>query len=144
MSSLADRVNARLRVTGLSPADLAREVGVKAPSVSNWLSGKTKTIKGEFLLLAAQALQCSPRWLSTGHGAVNDDAAGAVHVVREDTVRYIADPLIEEATEILRLLDRTSRSEALLWLRGFAAGRKTGRLPAAAGAAAPGRAASGG
>lgn len=125
MSNLADRVKERMAAVGVGPADLARAAKVKPPSVSNWISGRTKQIKGENLLLAAAVLQCSPRWLATGMGspAVTADEA------RDQTVRYIADPLIEEATELLRSLDRASRSEALQWLRGFAAGRKDGPSP---------------
>jgi hypothetical protein len=93
--------------------------------VSDWMSGETKTIKGENLLRAAQALQCSPQWLASGIGPKLHTAPDATAAVaREETVRYITDKLVDEGAEILRLLDRRSRSEALHWLRGFAAGRK--------------------
>lgn len=126
MSSLADRVAERLKEVGITPADLARAVKVKPPSISGWLSGDTKTIKGENLLRAAQALKCSPNWLATGIGPKTSDETGSQEYgVREETVSYITDKLVEEGTEILKRLDRQSRQEALQWLRGFAAGRKT-------------------
>ena len=125
MSSLADRVQERLNALGMSPTQLARAVRVKPPSISGWLSGATKTIKGENLLRAAQALQCTPHWLATGLGPKSSEEAGSpVLAVREETVSYFTDKLIEEGAEILRALDRQSRSEALQWLRGYAAGRK--------------------
>jgi transcriptional regulator with XRE-family HTH domain len=125
MSSLADRVTDRLKEVGIKPADLARAVRVKPSSVSDWMSGETKTIKGENLLRAAQALQCSPHWLATGIGPRGPTEAGSpAHAAREETVSYFTDKLVEEGAEILRLLDRQSRSEAVQWLRGYAAGRK--------------------
>lgn len=114
----------------MSPAELARAVKVKPPSVSDWLSGETKTIKGENLLRAAQALQCTPQWLATGLGPMALDPAQRFQQpqpAREETVSYITDKLIEEAVSILQFLDPPSRREALQWLRGFAAGRKSGQ-----------------
>src|SRR3954463_16020158 len=125
MSSLADRVRTRLKDLGMTPADLARAVKVKPPSVSAWLHGDTKTIKGENLLRAAQALQCLPQWLATGIGPKTEPSGNVAHLVREETPAYLTDKLVEEGTEILRRLDRPARLEALQWLRGYAAGRKT-------------------
>lgn len=122
MSSLADRITARLKAVRMTPADLARAVKVKPPSVHAWTNGDTKTIKGENLLRAAQALRCSPHWLATGLGPVGADEKTTV--AREEPVSYLTDKLVEEGTEILRRLDRHGRLEALHWLRGFAAGRK--------------------
>ncbi|UBZ00229.1 helix-turn-helix domain-containing protein [Pseudomonas cannabina pv. alisalensis] len=52
----------------VSQAALARACGVTAPSVNDWVSGKTKTIEGQNLLLAADFLQVAPLWLATGKG----------------------------------------------------------------------------
>lgn len=52
----------------VTQAALARACGVRAPSVNDWLSGKTKTIEGENLLLAAEFLKVLPMWLATGKG----------------------------------------------------------------------------
>lgn len=48
--------------------DLANAIGVKPPSVSDYLSGKTKSMVGENLLKASQFLKVNPLWLSTGKG----------------------------------------------------------------------------
>jgi transcriptional regulator with XRE-family HTH domain len=69
MSTLSDRLNAAL--TGpprLSQADLARACGVKPPSVSDWISGKTKRLSGSNLLAAARFLGVNPEWLASGKG----------------------------------------------------------------------------
>ncbi|MDU8542931.1 helix-turn-helix domain-containing protein [Pseudomonas amygdali] len=60
----------------ISQAALARACGVTAPSVNDWVSGKTKTIEGQNLLLAADFLQVLPLWLATGKGRMRKtDAA---------------------------------------------------------------------
>jgi phage repressor protein C with HTH and peptisase S24 domain len=50
--------------------DLARAVGVKPPSVSDWLSGKSKTMEGENLVRAAKFLKVNPTWLASGTGDI--------------------------------------------------------------------------
>lgn len=70
MSTLADRLTLAMKKTGISQADLARACGVKPPSVSGWLSGKSKFLRGENLLKAAAALRVSQDWLATGEGTM--------------------------------------------------------------------------
>ncbi|TPS33602.1 LexA family transcriptional regulator, partial [Acinetobacter baumannii] len=50
--------------------ELARAVGVKPPSVSDWLSGKSKTMEGENLLRASKFLNVNPSWLASGTGEI--------------------------------------------------------------------------
>lgn len=66
--TLSDRLRTAMLEAGLNQADLARACGVKPPSVSGWLSGKSKFLRGENLLRAAQALGVSDSWLATGKG----------------------------------------------------------------------------
>ena len=68
MKTLAERVRAALDEKGASQADLARAAGVKSPSVSSWLSGETKQLKGPSLVKAAAFLGVSEAWLSEGKG----------------------------------------------------------------------------
>lgn len=132
--ALADRINQRMADVQISQADLARATGRKPSSVNNWLSGRTKTLKGDSLMALAKVLKCRPLWLSTGTGPMeldNDD----VHTVRElpgsYAVRLLAS--LDERSgldrEILTLpatLSDESKGDVLQWLRGFAAGRKSG------------------
>lgn len=50
----------------VTQADLARACDIKPPSVSAWISGETKSIRGNNLLSASRALNVRPEWLSTG------------------------------------------------------------------------------
>lgn len=47
---------------------LANACGIKSPSVSDWLSGRTKHIEGANLLAASKFLKVRPEWLATGRG----------------------------------------------------------------------------
>lgn len=61
----------------ISQADLVRATGAKAPSVSAWFSGETKSMKAATAAKAAQLYGCNPHWLATGEGEMVP-AAGAV------------------------------------------------------------------
>lgn len=71
MNTLAERLRYAMEVLPpkkIKGVDLARAVGVKPPSVSDWLSGKSKTMEGENLLRTAKYLNVSATWLATGVG----------------------------------------------------------------------------
>lgn len=69
MSTLKQRF-ARLAelYPNISQADLVRATGAKAPSVSAWFSGETKSMKAATAAKAAQLYGCNPHWLATGEG----------------------------------------------------------------------------
>lgn len=73
MNTLAERLKYAMEVLPLKKVkgvDLARAAGVKPPSVSDWLSGKSKTMEGENLLKAAKFLGVNPLWLASGVGEI--------------------------------------------------------------------------
>ncbi|MDV7413520.1 LexA family protein [Acinetobacter baumannii] len=75
MKTLAERLRHAMEVLPpkkIKGVDLARAVGVKPPSVSDWLSGKSKTMEGENLLKAAKFLEVNPNWLASGKGSPTD------------------------------------------------------------------------
>jgi transcriptional regulator with XRE-family HTH domain len=57
--------------------DLARACNVRPPSVSDWLTGKTKRLEGANLLNAAKRLGVTPEWLATGKGPRYLNAPGS-------------------------------------------------------------------
>lgn len=68
MNTLADRLKIALEAKGLKQIDLVKATGAKGSSVSNWLSGKTKNLKGDNLVKAASLLGVSIDWLADGIG----------------------------------------------------------------------------
>lgn len=78
MQTLADRIRWALAQAKMSQAELARQTGLKQPSIHGWLSGKARFLRGENLLSAALALGVDPDWLATGQGtATPRQEAGA-------------------------------------------------------------------
>lgn len=74
-TTLAERLKLAMagppKVTGRA---LAAYCGVAAPSVSDWLRGKSKAMEGRNLLAAAEYLKVRPKWLSEGIGPMRGDA----------------------------------------------------------------------
>lgn len=76
METLKDRINSALEASDLkNAAELARACNVSAASVSDWTTGRTTSLKGKTLVLAAKALNVSERWLASGKGPRERDAA---------------------------------------------------------------------
>lgn len=75
MSNLSDRLKLALEAAPeVRAADLARACNVRPPSVSNWLSNKSKRMEVEHAIAAARLLRISPWWLLSGKGDMKADA----------------------------------------------------------------------
>ena len=75
MKTLAERLKYAMETLPpkkIKGVDLARAVGVKPPSVSDWLSGKSKNMDGPNLVRAAKFLKVNSTWLGTGLGKPTD------------------------------------------------------------------------
>lgn len=75
MKTLAERLKYAMEVLPpkkIKGVELARAAGVKPPSVSDWLSGKSKSMEGENLLRASRFLGVDATWLATGAGSPHD------------------------------------------------------------------------
>lgn len=68
METLGERIKDALASSGKSQAGLAAACGVSAPSVSDWVSGKTKSMKARTAIRAAEYLGVSLTWLTEGRG----------------------------------------------------------------------------
>jgi SOS-response transcriptional repressor LexA len=74
MNSFAERL--RVALDGppkLKQVDLAKACGIKPPSVSDWLNGRSVNIEGRNLLAAARFLNVRPEWLQTGRGPMRPE-----------------------------------------------------------------------
>lgn len=70
MSTLSERMALAMEHAGINQAVLAKRVGIAAPSVHSWLSGKAKFLRGANLLAAAKAMGVNETWLATGNGTM--------------------------------------------------------------------------
>lgn len=85
MNSLKDRLEWAMSQdwnAGKTDADLARAAGVKPPSIADWKSGDTKTLKAEPAIRAAMFLGVSPLWLACGAGSAIQGRALSARAIR--------------------------------------------------------------
>ena len=96
-----------------SQAGLARATGAKPPSVSDWVSGLTKSMNSEYLSRAASYFNVNSNWLSLGAGPKRNEststapmpkAADAGEPVAQAETTNIAG-LTGSATELALLFD---------------------------------------
>lgn len=60
----------------MTQPQLAKEAGIKQPSLSEIETGETKEISGPVLIAIARALRVRPEWLMTGVEPIEIDPAG--------------------------------------------------------------------
>jgi transcriptional regulator with XRE-family HTH domain len=77
MESLAERLRYALDRKGGTQADLARACNIATPSVSNWFTGQTKSLRADTLRNAAWYLGVNRDWLATGQGEPGDWEPGS-------------------------------------------------------------------
>lgn len=101
MNTLAERLRHAMQSATpkkVKGVDLAAAVGVKPPSVSDWLSGKSKTMEGENLLKASKYLNVNPTWLASGVGEM-----------RLKSVTTAEDPSLAELLQKIQMLRAEGR-----------------------------------
>lgn len=82
MKSLRERLAAAMQgPPPVSQVELAKAAGVSQPSVNDWLSGKTKSIRGPAQSAVAAKLGVNPDWLATGKGPMHGPALPQSHLV---------------------------------------------------------------
>ena len=85
MQTLAERIKIALKgPPKVTQKALADACGVQPPSVSEWLSGRTKNMEGANLLAAAKFLRINPDWLATGKGEMR--SSDPIKLVTQDDV----------------------------------------------------------
>lgn len=68
MSTLAQRMKEAIDDAKVIPADVARACHITPTSVSNWLTGETKSLKAATAMRAAEFLGVNQMWLAEGRG----------------------------------------------------------------------------
>lgn len=105
MKTLKERLSVAMRDASVTAADLARACKIRPPSVSDWISGETKSISGKNLLAASRCLGVTPEWLSTGQGPRDASEAAVTDTsqpVRLDPeiIQGVARAMQDTATEL--------------------------------------------
>lgn len=68
MKTFTARLLNAFEKAGIHKAEIARRCGVSRASVTDWLNGNTKEVRGPNLVTLAAALKVRPDWLATGKG----------------------------------------------------------------------------
>lgn len=74
MSTLKERLEAALALSGKSKTDIWKGCKISSGTVSLWFNGDTEQIKGKNLVCAAKILGVSPDWLASGIGPMKRDS----------------------------------------------------------------------
>jgi transcriptional regulator with XRE-family HTH domain len=123
--TLQSRIKERMKALGITNAQLAAACKVKPPTSFNWGSGKTKSIKGEPLLLAAKTLGVTPEWLATGKGPMDRLNKSSQHLVEEVSVgfnyaKYSIEQSLDALESALTMLDMNGRERIAPLFESFA------------------------
>ena len=113
MDTLAARMRWALdQKPGSSQAELARACKVKPPSVADWLSGKTKTLKAESLRSAAAYLGVNRDWLESGLGAAfsAQEPSAVYYQAQTNTVELTTCDLVVQLGQTIAGLDPVTRA----------------------------------
>jgi SOS-response transcriptional repressor LexA len=71
MNTLSERIKARRKDLKMTQGDVAKRIGISRVSYTQWELGETNP-NGENLLKVAQVLSCTPDWIVSGKGSLND------------------------------------------------------------------------
>lgn len=122
MSTLKERLEKAMAGPPVrGPAELAHACGVRQPSVSDWLSGRTKKLEGTNLLAAAEFLKVRYWWLATGkgpmHGQLFTDMASNPEVGGSSDSRESHERLkrqsMEVAAQLAEAILKAAREETI-------------------------------
>lgn len=126
MNTLAERLRYAMnhalpkKVKGVT---IARVAGVKPPSVSDWLSGKSQSMGGEKLLKVANFLGVEPMWLASGKGRMlqapkdsNDENSVALALLIEklnqlNGEQSLSKELIEHLSSTVDVISKAKNNE---------------------------------
>lgn len=110
-ATFGDRLVAAREAAGLSTAQLASHVGVRAKTLENWESDRSEPRANRAQMLAG-VLNVSIVWMLTGEGegGVDPAAAAAPSAETGDLLRELRDIRIQQH----RLVDRMARLEKRL------------------------------
>jgi phage repressor protein C with HTH and peptisase S24 domain len=84
MTPLTERAKALLALADGSVSKLAAIAGVKPPSVSDWLNGKTQSLKAKPATRMAKHFRLNGSWVSEGVGKMRNSVDGEEEAVRVD------------------------------------------------------------
>lgn len=103
MQTLSERLSLAMKHREVKAIQLAQAIGVSGPSVSDWITGKSKSIEGKNLIRAARFLGVSPEWLALGESDFEESRRDPLQVAHDH--RQLQWEQVPVANEILNRAD---------------------------------------
>ncbi|ADU91120.1 helix-turn-helix domain-containing protein [Taylorella equigenitalis] len=101
MFNMNDRLQLAMKERNVKQADLVRITGLSRSSISAWVTGSTKTLRGENLLKVANFLGVNLDWLTYGIGQM--DSTWPFRRVTPNQLNSLSEEHLEEIEEIILL-----------------------------------------
>jgi transcriptional regulator with XRE-family HTH domain len=118
--SLKERIEKAMERKKCDAATLAREAGIKAPSVHGWINGSSQSMRAGPAIRAAAYLQVNPLWLAEGDGEmIPYDTAGDRQIqpqIAKEPKPHHYRPLVQKVCDMAEQID----DDGLRELAGFA------------------------
>lgn len=92
MKTWNERLSEELSKSPYNQRSFAKAVGVSAPTVTDWLNGKIKELKGPNLERVCALLRLNAKWLLTGRG---QKSANESLGIEEPSPEYLAVPFMD-------------------------------------------------
>lgn len=113
LSTLGGRVGHALRESGLQVEAAASRLGINRQAIYQWIDGRTKNIKNEYLFGFADITGFSARWIATGEGSQRPpryEDRRVQHALRvmESLPDYAIDGAVKELDSIAELIEKAS------------------------------------
>lgn len=128
MDTIGSRLKFLREARGWTQAQLASAAGLSQSTIGNIESGARQAKAS--LVDVAEALRANYKWLLHGEGeryaplVLPAPSKGAAALEVREPSGYLGKAEVAESIKLLEALPNAALREALVWLRGFAAGQK--------------------
>ncbi|PPD55375.1 MAG: hypothetical protein CTY12_00955 [Methylotenera sp.] len=106
-----------IEIRGVTKLALAKHVGIKAPSVSAWLSGKSKSMSAEHAIAVCEFLGITQEWLFLGKGNIDEikkdsHKRKALTQLTADLPEFAIDEAIRRISDIKEFVETVKKNTA--------------------------------
>ncbi|HPH05839.1 MAG TPA: helix-turn-helix transcriptional regulator [Methylotenera sp.] len=117
MKTWHERLKDAIEARAVTKLALAKHVGIKAPSVSAWLSAKSKTMSAEHAIAVCAFLGITQEWLFLGKGSIDEVKKDShkrkvLSQLTSDLPEFAMDEAIRRITDIKEFVETVKKNTA--------------------------------
>lgn len=119
LTERCSRIAYAISAAGLDQAAVARLIGVKKSAVNQWVSGKTKDLKNDYLFALEDVTGFSARWIATGEGpqrTARSQVARLLEEAPQEIVQQTLDFMGYKITTSTAVLSQEKTARYLKWI----------------------------